>query len=394
MKIDINKIKVVPKDVSKCFKLCVFGDLSEKLKSWVEFHKLTIEFDKGFTNIIIPDDVELADLFEESFVFEYLDGFSPNLNKKLHVGHFSNLVLGKAFKCLGIAKNLVSIYGDTLEGDTSKEEAFSSLRELQTLFETVPDKEYFASQIKCDEFRLKDGKDSYDGTKIFEIEKDKIVGIKSNGKTTYFYQDVALAELLNASTLYLTGKEQSNHFQLLQKLFPHVEHIGLGLVTLSNEKMSSRLGNVIFIDDFIELAKNKLSTNDMLLIYNVFAGFILKSSLDVDKKINLDLLGNPKNSAGLYISYTMARLKSAGCEVIKNNKFNSKELYFAFLKAKFNTKPNILFEALYNHCVEINNLYSKVIIRDDDKNKLMFEKKLSDLILACNKLGLFEINKI
>lgn len=393
MKIDINKLKVVPKSVSNDFKLCVFGKPEIEVQDWIDFHKFNIEKTENYTNIILPNNIVLSDIFLEHKTFEWLDGFSPNLNKKLHIGHFSNLVIGKAFQTLGVCNKTVSIYGDTLDGEIKKEDAFEMLKKYQKDFNFFTDKTLMASEVNYNGDLLSDGTDDYDGTKIFIIDDNKIVGIKSNGQTSYFYQDVALAEILNSPTLYLTGKEQCNHFNLLKKLFPNIHHIGLGLVKVSGAKMASRIGNVIFIDDFINQIKETFN-NDLQLIYNVFAGFILKSNPDVDKGINLDIINNPKNSAGLYISYTMARLNSAGCELKHNNKFNSQALEFAYLKSKINLKPNILFDALTEQCKLINSLYTSHIIKDNDKNKEMFNNLLSDLIYGCDKLGLFIIKHV
>jgi len=393
MKININKIKTVPKMLSDKFTLCVFGTPDTEVQEWINANNFKTNISKNFTNIIIPDNIKLNEIFNEGNTFEWMDGFSPNLNKKLHIGHFSNLVLGKAFKSLDVCKNTVSIYGDLLDGETTKEEALTLLKGYQTDFNFFSDKDVMASEVKYQGKLLKDGTGDYEGTKIFEIGDEKVVGIKSDDSTSYFYQDVALAEMLNAPTLYLTGNEQSNHFSLLKNLFPHIEHVGLGLIKLNGVKMSSRMGNVIFIDEFIESSKEMFG-DDLHLIYNVFAGLILKSNPDVDKNINLDLISNPKNSAGLYLSYTMARLKSAGCESIIHSQFISRDLEFAHLKTKITLKPNTLFLALIEHCKDINALYTKYTIKGDKDVKTMFEIKLSDLLLGCKELGLFVIDKV
>ncbi len=393
MKIDINKIKVVPKLISNGFELCVYGEPDNDVQVWINNNSFHISSADKYTNIIIPSGIKLSDIFLDAEQFEWMDGFSPNLNKKLHIGHFSNLVISKSFKSLGVCKKTVSIYGDTLDGEVKTEDAVLSLNNYQKKFQFIVDKSLMASEVKYMGNLLKNGTGDYEGTQIFEIGVEKIVGIKSNGQTSYFYQDVSLAELLNAPTLYLTGKEQSNHFELLKKLFPNTRHIGLGLVKISGLKMSSRMGNVILIDEFIDQVKESFN-DDLQLIYNVFAGFILKSNPEVDKVINLDIINNPKNSAGLYLSYTMARLNSAGCELKLIDYFNSRELEFAYLKAKYNLKPNILFEALVEHCKYINSLYPNYRIQNNSENRKMFEFKLSDLIFGCNKLGLFTINKV
>lgn len=394
MKININKFKIAPKELYPDFTLCIYGEVDDIILSWAKEHDVLVQKNDKYTNFTLPDTFDFTKAFIQPSQFEWLDGFSPNLNKKLHIGHFSNLVLGKAFKSLGICKNTVSIYGDTLTGEISNKEGLLDLKKYQEKFYFHPQLEFMASEVKLeDEFMLADGIEEYAGTKIFNIKGEKIVGIKSNGQTTYFYQDVALASKLNASTLYLTGAEQEIHFKNLKELFPSIKHISLGLVKVSGKKMGTRFGNVILIDEFVDSVKDSFD-NDYQLIYNVFAGFILKSNPEVDKKINMDIINNPKNSSGLYISYTMARLFSAGCEDLEYDSFKTKKLDFALLKSKINLKPNVLFDALDDYCKEINGLYLTNYIQGNEENKNMFNHKLSELIYGCKKLGLFTIKKV
>jgi len=392
MKININKVRIVPKNISKDFQLCVFGQPSEEVNDWIIFHNLLTSKNGQFTNINIPDDILFKDLFVEKESFKYMDGFSPNLNKHLHIGHLSNLVLAKSFWSMSVANNTVSIYGDTLDGEVSKKQALSVLDYYCSCWDYVSTKKLFASEMKYSGDLLIDGSGEYEGTKIFDIEGEKIVGIKSRGHTTYFYQDIALAEYLNAPTLYLTGKEQCNHFNLLKKLYPNNQHVGLGLVKAQGQKMASRIGNVIFIDDLISQAKEMFGDN-MQLIYNVFAGHILKSTPESDKNINLDQLNNPKTSGGLYISYTMARMKSAGLD-FTISKCLSKKIEFSFMKAKENLSPNILFDCVIDVCKDISALYVTHTIKDNPKNKEIFQGLLSDMLWACDKLGIFQIYEV
>lgn len=397
MKIDINKFKIAPKELYPNFTLCIYGTVDENIIAWAKEHNVLINATDKYTNFVLPDNFEFIHAFTAPFKFDWLDGFSPNLNKKLHIGHFSNLVIGKAFKCLGICNNTVSIYGDTLTGEISNDEGLKLLREYQLKFNFHSSKELMASEVKLkDESILIDGIDDYQGTKIFKIDDENIVGVKSNGQTTYFYQDVALAQKINAPTLYLTGSEQENHFKALKKIFPYIEHISLGLVKVSGKKMGTRFGNVILIEDFLNEIKHILNNDNENLIYNVFAGFILNPKPEVDKKINIDILNNPNNSIGLYLSYTMARLYSAGCEpkYCSTNIFHSKELNFAYFKSKVNYKPNLLFYALVDLCKDISKLYETYTIKNNSDNKEMFDKKLGDLYVGFAKLGLFHIDKI
>lgn len=396
-KIDINKFKVAPKSLYQDFTLCIYGEIDNEMLFWAKQHGVLLNQTDKYVNFILPENFNCDDAFIQPPNFEWLDGFSPNLNKKLHIGHFSNLVLGKAFQSLGVCKNTVSIYGDTLTGDISNEDGLANLKIYQEKFKFKPSLELMASHVKLiDESILIDGTGDYNGTKIFEINDEKIVAIKSNGQTSYFYQDVALAQKLNSSTLYLTGAEQANHFKNLKELFPNIHHVSLGLVKVSGKKMGTRFGNVILIEDFIKEMNEVLNSEDENLIYNVFAGFILQSNPEVDKKINMDILNNPNNSFGLYLSYTMARLHSAGCEPLYSleNIFHSTELNYAYFKSKTNLKPNILFSAAVELCKDISGLYGTHMIKNNPDNKHMFDKKLGDLHMCFVKLGLFPVFKI
>lgn len=386
MKINITKLKSVPKQLSADFELCVFGEPDQEIHEWIDHHNFQAYQSGKFTNIKITKPV--ADIFISSAPYEYLDGFSPNL-KNCHIGHLSNLVLAKAFKMLGIANKTVSILGDTMKTE-SPEESLIKINKY-CLDWGYSSEQYFASKMMYSGNLLKDGSGEYEGTKIFEIENDKIVGIKSSGQTTYFYQDVSFADILNAPTIYLTGKEQINHFGILKKLYPHIHHIGLGLVKAQGKKMSSSVGNVLLIEDFIDMIKPIFGDN-MQLIYNVFAGYILKASPDSDKNINMDMINNPKNSGGLYISYTMARMHSAGMKFISGPPSN--ELVFYYMKAKETFSPHYLYDYILDICKKINNLYLTHTIKNNSENQKMFQPLLTDLLWGADKLGLFQIHKV
>ncbi len=387
MKIDINKIKLVPEKFG--FNFCCYGDPSIEIKEWVKYWNFTLEKSGPYTNILI-NNVKISDIFNKNIQYEYMDGFSPNLH--LHVGHLSNLIIANALQKLEVSKYSISILGDTVNGNTPKEEALNSFKKYCELFEYKVDKIFFASEMQLKKDILSNGEGNYDGSKIFNIDGEKIVGIKSSGSTTYFYQDIALAEELNSSTLYLTGLEQVNHFNIIKKLYPDVNHIGLGLVLLDGKKMSSSEGNVIYLSDFIESLLKIF--NDIKLVYNILAGQILKSTLSTNKSINTTLISNPKTSLGLYLSYTMAHIKSCGVDIKNITEFNSKQLEFAEFKSKVNLSPNILFEELVKHCKEINKLYEKLYIKNNKENIELFSNLISDLELGMKKLGMFSIDKV
>jgi arginyl-tRNA synthetase len=391
MKININSLKIAPKHFD--FKLCVYGPLSDELVKWVKFWDIPTNIDGQFTNILIQSSHKLCDMFYDIKIYEYIDGFSPNLNKHLHLGHLSNFVLAKAFQKMKVGKKFIAIFGDTLTGNVSKDNALDMYQHYCQLFDYKIDKSFFASDMKLSDFSfLEAGTEEYHGTKIFNIDNEKVVAIKSDGLTTYMYQDIALAQELNASTLYMTGFEQDQHFKNLKKLYKQIDHIGLGLVYLNNKKMSSSEGNIIFINDFINALKEKF--DDYKLIWNILAGVILKSEPESIKKIDTNVITNVKLSSGLYVSYTMAKMNSAGIKLIAHLEYLSKDLEFKALKAKTVLKPNILFEGIIEHCKKINILYETHHIKDNETNYKIFQDLTSDLVLAFSEIGLFPIEKV
>jgi arginyl-tRNA synthetase len=398
MSIDTNIFKVIPGNLGLGFGFCVYGETSAEVMNLADVCNFKVEKSEKYTNFFPTEKTDFKKMFFEK-KFKYMDGFSPNLNKDLHIGHFSNLVLAKAFQKLGVAEEYVSILGDTVcENEIQKEEKFAKFSKLCLDLNYKVNNIFFASEMKYDGKLLKEGEGEYLGTKIVESGEEKIVVIKSDGSTSYFYQDMALAAKLNEETLYLTGYEQDNHFKTLKSIFPHVNHVGLGLVKLQTKdgltgKMSTRLGNVVYMTDLMDELKKEFNGNEKLC-YNIFAGYILKNHPTSDKVFSMDTIKNPKNSPGLYLSYTMARLKSAGCEMSGQKDFFKQELQFAFLKSKASLNPTYLFNALVDLCKEINNLYITHQIVGNEENKKMFGLLLSDLDFGMMKLGMFGVDKV
>lgn len=399
-KININEIRTLPEHMG--FGFCVYGEPSDKTKDWASNWGFKIEEGKGgYTNILVPMNFDISECFEKFSQFKYVDGFSPNLNKHLHVGHMSNFILAKTFQSMGVGEKFISILGDTLDGDVKKSEAFNSYKGYCETFGLDVSDVYYASEMMYIGDKMVPGEGDYEGTMVFDLGDEKIVGVKSDGSTSYFYQDVALADLLDAPTLYLTGHEQNGHFNNLNKLYPNTQHIGLGLVKVMQKtkmgdkevKMSSRDGNVIFFEDLLNQTMENFN-NDSELAYNVLAGFILKIEPTKDKKINMEMLNNPKNSPGLYLSYTLARLTSAGVRAMKTEKFNNTALQFKYMKAIYNIRPDILFNGLVDHCKMINKLYSTHKIEGNPENEVMFSNFKEDLELGMKTLGLFLVDKV
>jgi hypothetical protein len=97
---------------------------------------------------------------------------------------------------------------------------------------------------------------------------------------------------------------------------------------------------------------------------------------------------------GLYVSYTMARMHSAGINLNFSTGYSSPKLKIQSLKAKVNLKPNTLFDGLVEICEQINRLYLEYKIKDSEVNRKMFQTLTHDMILAADELGLLPVRKV
>ena len=135
---------------------------------------------------------------------------------------------------------------------------------------------------------------------------------------------------------------------------------------------------------------------DHAVAYNVIAGHILKSAPRSDKSIDMDAIGNPLNSRGLYLSYTLAKMRSAGVHV-SDDKIDADvaaELQFAHLRARANLAPNILFQATVDHAKRISSLYETHRIAGSADNARMFADLASDLLWGMKKMGLMDVQRV
>jgi arginyl-tRNA synthetase len=182
-------------------------------------------------------------------------------------------------------------------------------------------------------FRVGEG-----GAIVTDFRDDKLpdtVLIKSDGTSLYLTQDIALTKLkketYHADKLFwVIGPEQS---LALRQLFRVCSQLGIGnesdythlsygyMSILRNgviEKMSSRMGNVIYIDDLIDMVKSvvllKLKDPQDSLAEQVALGAIkfaiLFTGRQTDTAFDIDRATNLDGDSGPYLQYTHARILS------------------------------------------------------------------------------------
>lgn len=333
MKINISKISVTPNNISEH---CAVYNVTSEIEEWVSANGLTaVKHPKGYLNIHIDAlEYRYEDLFTVDEPFYYFDGFSPNLNKELHLGHLSNLVYASAIANLCGYLNPVSILNDT-DNHKNKEKFYDQYKETCKIFNYKTYRDFFSSEMDIvkelyEEADFEDRKYSKYIFNIFKIMSGKFEGctaidtkqgyktlLKSDGSTTYLNQDLSFAKKLHEPILYLTGVEQESHFEVVTDIFKSNKHLKIGLITTDKEKMSSRKGNVVLLKDVIkEYPINVLK--DTFLNYN-YGTF--KDNVEIKEVLSNKFTGGA----------TM---------------FDNKKLYLTYLTAKNNINPSLLFNKL------------------------------------------------
>ena len=181
-----------------------------------------------------------------------------------------------------------------------------------------------------------------DGAEIVDLTEEGIetpcIIKKANGSTIYATRDLA-AILYRARTydfdkcLYVVAYEQNLHFKQIfavakylvdEKYVKGLKHVSYGMVQLPTGKMSTRLGNVVKIEDLItetiEKAKEIITTKNpelenkdevakkvgiSAIIFNT-----LSTTNNKDQIFDWNTALNFQGETGPYIQYTYVRTKS------------------------------------------------------------------------------------
>lgn len=327
MKINISKVKVTPNNIREH---CAVYVVTDEILEWINKNNLeAVKHEKGYLNIFIEN---LADRYEDLFSvdnsFTYFDGFSPNLNKSLHLGHLSNLIYASAISNLCPKLKAVSILNDT-DNDPKKDSYYEEYKQICLHFNYVRYKDCFSSDMLLfDNFNFNifmSEDDKYAGCIAVETPKtleNKIL-VKKDGSTTYLNQDLYFAKELYYPILYLTGAEQMSHFEVVREFYPENKHLAIGLITAEGEKMSSRKGNVIFLKEVLYMYEVN-TLKDTFLKYNL-------STFKNDIKIEVGL--SEKLEDGDF------------------KKFDNEKLYLIYLVAQNSYNPSLLYNTLKNESI-------------------------------------------
>ncbi len=257
------------------------------------------------------------------------DGFAPNLNKDLHVGHLRNLAVGNAIVKMTRGE-AVAMLGASLGVKTGAEDKFDAL----CSWLGYKPKKYYDVLLPTDvlEHRLDLPEPGELGTLAGEIDHEirtgrmklakvwdgphgKVIVVTSDGRKLYSYHDLVFAQIVGPD-YYVTGGEQAEHFKSLGL---GDKHLPMGLILGDDgTKMKSRTGTAFSLEDAIQATLDALGKEggerraapSRELAWNVLCWHMLSVARSQNVKWNVDHWCRPE-SPGMYVSYTAARIHSA-----------------------------------------------------------------------------------
>jgi len=216
------------------------------------------------------------------------------------------------------------------------------------------EKTYYESEVykRCKEIVQENMgevfKKTVNGTVIADLEKHglpSLVFLRSDGTSLYSTADLALTERKvidypNSKLIWVVGNAQNLYFQQLFLIFELIGitkkencyHLGYGMVSLPEGKMSSRKGTVILADDLMDMVQEMVRKE----IEKRMSKLKEKEKFEISEKISMgaikfamlrvdafkDIIFNPKDvisfkgKTGPYLQYSHVRaekiLKKAG----------------------------------------------------------------------------------
>ena len=229
--------------------------------------------------------------------------------------------------------------------DLSKQEFDKIYKMLDVEFESVAGESFYNDKIAEVQRKLEKAgllKESKEAI-IIDLEKYDMPPMlvkKSDDTTLYATRDLAAAIYRKENynfhqMLYVVGVAQSLHFRQLFKVLELLgydwakdcHHISFGWVKLGDEMMSTRKGNIVFLEDVlskaIELARKIIKEGSPDLpdpdrtAFDVGVGAVIFTDLayrrDTDISFDWDRMLDFSGNSGPYLQYTHARI----CSVLR-----------------------------------------------------------------------------
>lgn len=285
-------------------------------------------------------------------------------------------------------------------------------KELGVTFDSYNGEAFFNDKMQpvVDELKEKGLLEESRGAQVVNLGEDEnpALILKSDGSSLYMTRDLAAAlyrkkEYDFVMSLYVAGGEQTGHFKQLKQVLKKmgydwsdkIHHIPFGLITQGGKKLSTRKGNVVFLDqvlkDAVSLAEQQIEEknpnlfNKKQVAHDVGVGAVVFHDLKNDRMDNFDFdleeVVRFEGDTGPYVQYTNARaqsiLRKANKEISMDNLSLNDDWSFAVAKAladfpaivekaseKF--EPSIIAKYALDLSKKFNKYYANVRILDED----------------------------
>lgn len=289
-------------------------------------------------------------------------------------------------------------------------------KELGVDFDSYKGEAFFNDKMQpvIDELKEKGLLHESRGAQVVDMGEDEnpALIVKSDGSSIYLTRDLAAA-IYRMNTyhfvkmLYVVGNEQAQHFVELKAVLKkmgydwadRIHHVPFGLITQNGKKLSTRKGNVVFLDqvlgDAVDLARKQIDqknpnlANKEQVAHDVGVGAVIFHDLKNDRIENfdfdLDEVVRFEGDTGPYVQYTNARAQSVLRKAAKmgqepslsNNSLND-DWSFSVAKAladfpriiarssdKF--EPSIIAKYALDVAKKFNKYYANVKILTEDE---------------------------
>ncbi|WP_281829591.1 MULTISPECIES: arginine--tRNA ligase [Lactobacillus] len=287
--------------------------------------------------------------------------------------------------------------------------------ELGVTFDSYNGEAFFNDKMQpvIDELRDKGLLHESRGAQVVDMGPDEnpAIIVKSDGTSIYLTRDLAAAEWRMkhynfVKMLYVVGNEQAQHFVELKTVLKkmgydwadNIHHVSFGLITQGGKKLSTRKGNVVFLDqvlkDAVSLAKKQIQeknpdlANQDQVAHDVGVGAVVFHDLKNDRldnfDFNLEEVVRFEGDTGPYVQYTNARAQSVlrkaskmGMKPADNDLALDDEWSFAVAKdlADFpkiiarsadKFEPSVIAKYALDLAKKFNKYYANVKILTDD----------------------------
>lgn len=293
---------------------------------------------------------------------------------------------------------------------------------LDVVFDSYAGESFYNDKMQpvVDELQEKGLLKESDGAMIVDLDQFGMppsLILKTDGSTLYATRDLA-AVFYRKKTydfdkcIYVTAAAQDLHFKQLFKVvelmgyewFKDLKHVGFGMVSMGGEKIATREGNIIYLEDLFNEAtkrvieimneKNPDMANKEQIASDIGVGAIVFEDLSSNRIKDIDFSWkealNFDGSTGPYVQYTYAR----ACSVLRKAEMNEKEYSmdginasdlttdeeFSLLKvlSLFNEKidqalkdlePSVIARYLIDICMAFNKFYNNNTILNAEGNR-------------------------